>query len=399
MTIRERFRTTALQVWINVGLILCLVLWLHGDIFIPTGDPAHDAVRRPRADLMIFYGAALLAKTAPSHLYDIDAQGEAQKVATGLEISGRDIDFLPYPYPPFVAFLMVPFTFLPYKTAYAVMLLINFLTLGLCVWLLSARLQLNRDANEAMVLCTAASISVYATLLEGQVSFFALLFFILVVTNLRAGNDARAGTWAGFLAFKPTLLPIWLYWFAIRRQWRALAYAIGVGVAMLAASILLVGVDGILRYIDLSRRMMSDVPTARPDDMPTVRALTYFFGVSDSWWLVTVGILLLVLWKTKLPNDWEYCLVIMVSILTAPYMQPQETVVLLIVFAIILLHTKMSWTTTWALVAFTLWHAVARKLFGGTGGNHWPVMPITFILLTAYLFHRARNAERRLTLV
>src|SRR5438046_3996771 len=184
---------------------------------------------------MIFYGAALQARTAPGQLYDVDRQGAAQKEATGLEISGRDIDFLPFPYPPILALAMIPFTFVKYKTAYALMIFINFAVLGVCIWLVSTRLGLSREANEVLVLCATASLSVYVTLVEGQVSFFVLLFYILAVTNLRAGSDARAGIWAGFLAFKPTLLPIWLYWFAIRRRWGAFFCAAGVSAAMAVA--------------------------------------------------------------------------------------------------------------------------------------------------------------------
>jgi glycosyl transferase family 87 len=385
-----------LPVWINVGLILSLVVWLHGQIFIPSGDATHDSVTRPRADLMIFYGAAVIAKTDPSQLYDVDRQGAAQKAATGLEISGRDIDFLPYPYPPILAFAMVPFTFVGYKTAYALMIILNLALLGICVWLLSSRLKLDREANQVLVLCTAASISVYATLVEGQVSFLSLLFYILVVTNLRAGNDARAGTWAGFLVFKPTLLPVWLYWFAIRQRWRAFGCAVAVSAAMLLASTLAVGRDGILGYLKLSHQMMADIPGAHPDDMPILRAVTYFFGLSDSVWLVTAAILLLVLWKAKLPKDWEYCIVIMASILAAPYVQPQDTAVLLIVLALILLHTTPSWVTTWGLMAFTLWHAIARLVFAGNSGNHWPVMPPTFIFLAAYLWYRGSRLRAEL---
>src|SRR5262245_54440136 len=168
MTSRQRFRTTAVQLWFNVGAILCLVVWLQGGRFIPSGDAARDTVMRPRADFMMFYGSAVLLKESPAELYDISRQAAAQRAATGLEIAGSDIDFLPYPYPAVVALLFTPFTVLQYKTAYVLMLLINFALLGSSIWLLSARLNLDRAANEILVLCATASISVYATLLQGQ---------------------------------------------------------------------------------------------------------------------------------------------------------------------------------------------------------------------------------------
>jgi len=72
----------------------------------------------PRADLMMFYGSALLLQQSPEELSDQEQQGTYQKAATGLDISGNDIDFLPYPYPALVAFAFLPLTLLTYKSAY-----------------------------------------------------------------------------------------------------------------------------------------------------------------------------------------------------------------------------------------------------------------------------------------
>jgi alpha-1,2-mannosyltransferase len=394
VTVRESFRSPALQVSLNVGLIFCLVVWLHGGIFIPSGDPSRDAVTKPRADFMIFYGAGLLVKTAASQLYDIDRQGAAQKAATGLEISGRDIDFLPYPYPPILALAMIPFTLVNYMTAYQLMIVINFLMLGLCIGLISSRLALSREASQILVLCATASLSVYSTLIEGQVSFLILLFYILVITNLRAGQEVRAGLWAGCLAFKPTLLPIWLFWFAIRGRWRAFGCACAIGATMATVSILTVGIEGVYGYLSLSRQMLNDsFPTARPHDMAVLRAVTYFFALPDSVWLVMVGCLLLVLWRAKLPGDWEYCMVVVVSMLTAPYLQLHETVLLLVVVALFLLHTGTSRTAALGLIGFSLWQAIARFAFAGTFGSHLPVMPMTLIIVLGYIVYRARSAE------
>ena len=324
MAVKERFKQTALQVWMNVGGLLCLVLWLHGGVFIPSGDSARDRAQRPRADFMMFYGTALLVRESPHQLYDVDRQGEAQTTATGLEMSPTDLDFLPYPYPAVVALAFVPFTFFTYKTAYWLLLLMNLIVLGSAVWLLSARLNLDRASNQVLVLCTTASISVYATLLQGQVSFVAFLFVVLVLTNLRTGHDTRAGAWAGCLAFKPTLLPIWLFWFAMRRRWSALAGAVAVAGAMALISIFVVGLDGTLAYSNLSRRLIrGDFHTVLPSDMPTLRALTYFFGLSDSVWLAAVAVLLVAMSRMKASKDWEYGTVTVASILCAAHVHPQ----------------------------------------------------------------------------
>ena len=277
MTFQQRFRKTAVQVWVNVGVLLCLLLWWHGGSFVPSGDVARDTVNRPRADFMLFYSSAQLIRTSPHQLYDVGRQGEAQKAATGLDISGSDVDFLPFPYPAVVALAVIPFTLFGYRTAYILVGLTNLALLGIAIGVLSARLKLSRAANEVLVLCTTASISVYATLLQGQVSILALLLCVLVITNLRTGNEVRAGAWSGLLAFKLTLLPILLCWFAFRRRWRALCGALAVSGSMAIMSMQAVGMDGSLGYLGLSHRMMrGDFPTALPYDMMTLRALTFF---------------------------------------------------------------------------------------------------------------------------
>jgi hypothetical protein len=391
----ERFWTSALHVWINVGVILCLVLWLHGGLFIPSGDASRDAAVQPRADFMMFYGGALLVKTSPSELYDVEKQGAAQKAATGLNMAAGEPDFLPYPYPAIVALLFVPFTVVPYKTAYAVMMMINFVLLGTSIWLLSARLNLNRPATETLVLCTTACISVYATFLQGQVSFVALLLFVFVVTNLRTGNEGRAGLWAGFLAFKPTLIPFWLFWFAVRRRWRALAGAIASSSMLAAVSVLVSGIDGTRGYLRISQGMArGDWILVLPNDMPTLKAFLHFFGLPDAVWVVSVAILLLIVWRSRPSQDREYCVVIIGTILGTPHMHPQELVLLLIVVALMLAEKeKISSRVTWAFVAFILWQAIVRFLFGGSTGNHWPVMPITLVVLLAYLVRRPSREE------
>jgi hypothetical protein len=344
---------------------------------------------------MMFYGTALLLQESPHQLYDVDRQGEAQRRATGLEMSATDLDFLPYPYPAIVALAFVPFTLLTYKTAYWLLMLMNLILLGSAVWLLSARLNLDRASNQVLVLCTTASISVYAALLQGQVSFIAFLFVVVVLANLRTGNDARAGAWAGCLAFKPTLLPIWLFWFVIRRRWSALAGALAVAGAMALISMVAVGFDGTLAYSNLSRRLIrGDFHTVLPTDMPTLRALTYFFGLSDALWLVAVAALLVVLSRMKESSDWEYGAVIVASILGAAHVHPQDLVVLLAAVGLLLVNIQdISRSTTWFFVGIILWQAVVRQLFAGPEGNHWPVLPITLIAVFTYLFYRGRSDE------
>ena len=396
MSVTKSLWAAVLWTLMGVGIVLCFLLWLYAGRLMPSGNPNRDREMRPRADLMMFYGSALLLRQSPRQLYDENRQGESQKSATGLDISGTDIDFLPYPYPPVVAFAFVPLTVFQYPTAYVLMMLINFLALGISLWLLSSRFNLDQAQNQMLALCTMAPLSVYVVFLQGQVSFFVLLLYVLVITNLRMGRDRAGGLWAGLLAFKPTCLPVWLFWFAIRRRWRALGYALAVNGAIGIASILLVGVDGLMGYLHMSEKMIrGEFHTVLPTDMPTLKAVTYYFGLGNFVWLGACAAVLVALARAAPPTDWEYCAVIIAAILVAPHMHPQELVLLLIIVAIVLAERRVGvpvWTR-WSLFAFMLAQSAARVLLSGPRGTHWPVIPLGLLVIFAY-FLRVSGRSR-----
>src|SRR5438874_1714476 len=112
-----RFRNTVLRTCLSVGLVFATLMATQGERWLPSGDAARDSVSKPRADLMIIYGAALIMRHSPGDLYDQRKEGAAQKASTGLDISSEDLDFLPYAYPAIVALSFAPLTVFSYRTA------------------------------------------------------------------------------------------------------------------------------------------------------------------------------------------------------------------------------------------------------------------------------------------
>lgn len=328
---------------------------------------------------MMFYGAALLLEQSPKDLYDQEQQGKYQKVATGLDISGGDIDFLPYPYPALVALAFLPLTLLKYKSAYILMILINFIILGLALSQLSTGLNLGSDEDRILALCATACLAVYMVLLQGQVSFFVLLFFVMTLLHIRKGNERAAGLWSGLLALKPTCLPVWLFWFAIRRRWRALGYSLLMSATILVLSVLLIGKEGLVGYVVMTEKMArGEFLTVLPTVMPTLKGLTYFFGLGNIVWIVSCLAVLVGISLCPAGSDWEYCTVVLATILTAPHMHSQELVLLFIVVAIVLsqAHGMVTTLLRWVLWASMLALSALRVMFGGIGKNHWPVIPV-----------------------
>jgi hypothetical protein len=66
-----------------------------------------------KADFRCFYAAGVLARTNPSHLYDLALQKRIQ-----IDLVGRENGWLMFIQPPYEALLLVPFSLLTYRTAY-----------------------------------------------------------------------------------------------------------------------------------------------------------------------------------------------------------------------------------------------------------------------------------------
>ncbi len=392
----SRFRQTAVRAWVHIGLLLAVLLWFCGNYFVPSGDPLRDRVMRPRVDFMAFYASALLFRESPKDLYNVAEQAAAESKATGLNISTDDPDFLPYPYPAIVAVTFVPFTLFRYHTAYFAMMLLNLILIGLSLWLLSNQFQLGAYQNKILVLSAFALLPVYACLLHGQVSFVILLLCILAVSDLRQRRD-RAGLWVGLMAFKPTVIPVWIFWFIVRRRWRALLYALTASGCLAVLSVSLAGIKGSIGYIRLLQRMLNgNFQVALPYDMPTLRSLTHYFGLPMFVWAIAVSCVLLALWMTRSSTDWEYCSVVLGCFLVAPHLQLQEMVLLLIPITIILSTFRDNHSAVFrlSLLGAVLWVCLVRGLTGGNNGNHWPLMPATTIVLFIWCLYMGNRVPQ-----
>jgi hypothetical protein len=381
----RRFGNVILRTWLSTGLIIGIFMWQQGGHWLPTGNPVQDDIVKPRADLMILYGAGLVMRHSPASLYDQQQEGAAQRAATGLDISANDPDFLPYAYPAVVALSFLPLTFVPYRAAYLGVMLLNFILLGITLRLLSRRLKLDASESNALVLSATAFLPVYAVFVHGQITFILLLLYAMVITDLREGRTDRAGWLCGLTAFKPTLLPVFLLWFAVRRCWRALCWAVAVAGVLALISILLVGVNGSAAYVaQASKLAEGQVRTAPLSAMYNLNAITHFLSAGRVALIAgTVAVLaLVVLRKRSNPtNDWDYCALICGSMLVAPYLLINELNTLLIVVAVVLARCRGSLGGVWRwLILLSMLLPTACFAFFGNAGS----AIVAFVLLALF---------------
>ena len=120
-------------------------------------------------------------------------------------------------YSPVVAYLFLPFSSLPFPVFYAILAAVNLLVL---VWILRPEL---------------AALSLFLVPVSNEVARgnIHILIAAAIVLGFR-----YAGTWAWVLLTKVTP-GVGVLWFAVRREWRPLAIALGVTGALVAVSFIL----------------------------------------------------------------------------------------------------------------------------------------------------------------
>lgn len=241
-------------------------------------------VRLFPGDFVSFYSAGhIVAKMDPSRVLDPDLQYSVQErllSATGREMNRAVIKFL---YPPVLAWVFVPLTWLPLIPAYTAWSVLNLGLLLAGVLLLSwSHMRPGFDPRIflARALAAVSFLPVLLNFLQGQTG--VLLFFLLALgyVLVRNGRPGLGGLVLGLSLIKPQLVLLPLILLLIERRWKAVSgVAAAVGVLVLG-SLLTVGSQGFLDYPEKASRLLDD-PGINPLVMPNLRGTVFRIG---SWY-------------------------------------------------------------------------------------------------------------------
>lgn len=145
--------------------------------------------------------------------------------------------------PPALSLVLAPIGALPFDLAYAVMLTLSVAALAASAFLIAPF----AAADQRLRLFPFALLAPPSTiaLAQGQTTPFILL---VIAASLRA-PPATSGALLGLLALRPQLLPIFAVIALADRQRRVPFLVVGAAIGLV--SLLMVGPDGLLRYLDL----------------------------------------------------------------------------------------------------------------------------------------------------
>ena len=256
------------------------------------------ALLHGHADFRQLYAAGYMVRTGHAgELYDIQAQKRFQDA-----LVGSDERALPFIRPAYQALLFVPFSLLPYRSAYLAFLVVNLVLLALAFRILRSYMSnLMRVWRFLPVFLFLVFYPISLALMQGQDSILLLLLFTAALAALDGGQELRAGMLVGLGLFKMQIvIPIALL-FLLWRRWRFFA---GFALSACLLSLISLWVVGFAQTAAYARSLLSvgiNMPAAlqfplRVSIMANLRGL--FVGLLGS----------------RLPAFWIQALVLVASV-------------------------------------------------------------------------------------
>lgn len=310
-------------------MVTCLVL--AGLTVVYTQTVKNTVTIRHLQDFGVFYESARMARSG------VDLYGEAELKEADPRLDGgrsRQADTRRHwnMNPPHFHLLIWPFTFLDPTRAFAVWLVVSVAALIGSLALVSRNLRLHGWPVFVLCAMVAASASMFATLMTGQVGLVLLVPFTLAWLRARQKRDAEAGAWIGVCASVKPFLLLFVLYFALVRRARAVRMASLTVVAMFAAGLAVYGLQAHRAWFG----QLSSVTWAEHYMNASVLGLVERTLSTSEWqqlpivdwpwlvgpiWVVLVGALgVAALWRVRsIPNvDRQFLLVTLTALLLSP---------------------------------------------------------------------------------
>jgi len=199
-------------------------------------------------DYLQFYSAGVTVRQGQSaNLYNFEFQSQLEQTTAGQGLQS----FHAFITPPFLAWLYVPFTYLPYSWSFLAWCVLTLLFL----WS-SIRLVRTKQPTKTF-LWSLTWFPIFAAISFGQNSLLSLLLFSITFWFWRKDRHFYAGMISSLLLFKPQMLLglgiLWLLdW---RKSWKSLL-GVCLGGAALAGLCFIFFPDASKAYIELARNFL-----------------------------------------------------------------------------------------------------------------------------------------------
>jgi Glycosyltransferase family 87 len=361
------------------GFIVLLATGLALNFFLLASD--WRELKLGYADFTIFYSAAGIVRSGRgADLYSEQAQWQAQ-LASAPGVSIRH-GALPYNHPPFEALLFVPFTFLPYFSAYLAWDAVNVAILVVVIWLVRRRSDRLRQIPQPLPLLAGLSFfPIFMCLFQGQDVILLLLVMTCAYAFLKDGSDLEGGIALGLGVFRPqVVLPLALLGLCMRRTKRFLVGFLLSTAAIAEVSIAVVGWHSFVAYPGYVWRIERALGNGAivPANMPNLRGLFSFLHEGSVSAFVATGLSSILLFVyavrvlgspgRRLNLELSFVVGVLVALLVSYH---------LLIYDLALLFLPL-------LLMYQEWQAISDRSF--SAARRWAVLgPIGFLFCAPLL--------------
>ncbi len=269
----------------------------------------------------------------PLDVYD----GVGHKAAEVATVGHPFVGEFPWIYPPTFLFIAALVALLPFVAAYLAWMAVSFPAYAITIRVIIG------DRTGFLLACAYPGI--LSNIIVGQNGFVtaALLGGSLLLLNER---PVVAGCLIGFLSFKPHLGILFPFVLIASGQWRAIAAATAVVLALFAATVFAFGMESWYAFFQsLPVASHAALTDGRADwgKLQSVFAVTRLVGGSEMLaWTLHIGtagavmVLLCALWRSSISFDLKAAALATGSLLVTPYLFVYDLVVLAVPMAFLL---------------------------------------------------------------
>jgi hypothetical protein len=318
-------------------------------------------------DFISFWTAASLVREGVgSALFDMGLQQDFQQqlrlqTAAAETARGHASFLIPYHNPPALALVFLPLTWLPLYWAYVLWSVLSLLAiLGAVALPLRGR---PHARSMALALLTFAGVA--DCILWSQIAGVLLFAVGLGLWALSVGRPAAGGAMLGLLWLKPQYAVVFALVFLVKGRWRELVGMAAAGVAVVILSMLIVGLGGLLDYLQLLNRIGGFNPPpeslVKPYAMINWRALLVGLwpAIPDSLGtalMMGLGVATILVSLLVWEGDWDptsprfalqMLVVVLATLVATPHSHFHGTVLLLAPLAMALARPMPGMNSSW----------------------------------------------------
>ena len=349
-------------------------------------------------DFISFWTGAQAIRTGHSP-YDQSFQIAVQQ-ANGWDPQIELFPFHPYVYPPWLAILIWPLTWLPYRAAFAVWLALSLVVAVVAIWLLTGALRPRRGRYALPIAWFMAFtyLPVLHGVVVGQTHLVLFCLIAVVIWAETTGHNRMAGIALGLMSIKPQVglvlaLLFGVYWLA-QRRWQAIFSLILTGLTCVALSFI-VAPNWITDMLAASDRFttLTGLPLLPSGfrDYPTlyaaVRVGLALSPVLLSTMVVAIGVLVLAARRMRQAlqsPQWFGALICAGLVVITPYARVYELTLLLWPMLYVLFSTEVRASRLVRVVivgSAYAWPLVMVAMNADGVWNVWPALIMTVAVL------------------